>query len=45
MNRKLGMPAIAGVLMCALFSSSVCRAQHQRTLNKDDQSLIAGMLR
>ncbi len=45
MNFKLGMPALAGLLMCALFSSSVCRAQKQQTLSKDEQSQISEMMR
>jgi len=45
MSRKHGIPAMAGLLLCVLFLASVCRAQQQQRLSKDDQFLIAGMLR
>jgi carboxyl-terminal processing protease len=45
MSRKHGIPAMAGLLVCVLFLASVCRAQQQQKLSKDDQFLIAGMLR
>jgi C-terminal processing protease CtpA/Prc len=45
MNFKLGAPALAGMLFCALFSSSVCWAQKQQTLSKDEQSQISEMMR
>lgn len=45
MNVKLGMKALAGLLVCALFSSSVCRAQQQQKLSKDEQTRISDMMR
>ena len=45
MNRRHGIPAIAGLLMCALFAAPVYGAQKQQTLSKNDQDMITEMLR
>jgi hypothetical protein len=45
MNHRYGIPAVAGLLMCALFAAPACRAQQQSTLSKDEQFRINQMLR
>jgi carboxyl-terminal processing protease len=45
MNFKVGISAICGVMLCALLAPLVCRAQQAPAMTKDQQEMVAVILR